>query len=892
MEIGSGAVLGGRYKLSERIGAGGMGVVWQATDARLDRAVAVKLLNMPAGLTDQEQERFLGMFMREARAAAALESAYIVPVFDHSSEDDTPYLVMPLLNGRTVRELLDADGPLEPSRAADIAAQVCRALTVAHRAGIVHRDIKPPNVILTNEGTVKVLDFGVAKFMEATAGAGFLTRSSDSPVGTLHYMAPERFTQGGDVSAGDLYSLGCMLNEMLTGVTPFTGASAAVLMHGHVYEEPQRPSELRPDLDGVWDELVLQLLAKDPAARSDAASLAGRLDALARVAAPVPEPVTAALPDPAPPTSYVIAPTRPVAPAPRRALWVTAVAVLAAGVLTATLLALAPWEGSTHGGDRGGITVAPAALTQTLSEGTTDDSKGPAPAVKGAKRGGTITILEPHQIKTIDPGNAEYRIDSKLMQLAYRSLTGLKTAPDGTVRVVGDLADDAGTASDGNRTWTFHLKSGVTYDNGARVTAKDFAHAVERTLDPSFNYGYGLLRGWLLGPKGSAQKAGAKLPAGAIDTPDDRTVVFHLAVARADFNVALSGPAGAPVPAGWNEKPDAYEAVPTTGPYRITSSAAANKQGKVTLTRNTHWQPASDPLRTAYPDKFIVDSTVAPGSLATSMEKLATKPVMTFTGDPTVTKNSTGAATAGLQVLKSPVFYVASYVINTKRVPDLAVRRAIALAMPSKDVLAAFGKPGTITHHLLPPGVPGSKDFYRFPAGDNGDADEARSLLAQAGKLGTKLTLTVPDDRPVKADEAMVVQQALTKAGLTVAIHVADTSTYFSKTGSYDIFYANLETSLPIGSTDLPDNFGSNGQALGIQFSDKDVDRAIDKANAAPDLKSAGPLWADVDRQVMGQMMAVPVFVPIRPYPESKSVHGLQTDLHGVSALNAYVTES
>ncbi|NUQ96949.1 MAG: protein kinase, partial [Streptomyces sp.] len=869
MEIGSGAVLGGRYKLSERIGAGGMGVVWRATDARLDRAVAVKLLNMPTGLTDQEQERFLGMFMREARAAAALESAYIVPVFDHSSEDDTPYLVMPLLNGRTVRELIDEDGPLDPSRAADIAAQVCRALTVAHRAGIVHRDIKPPNVILTEEGTVKVLDFGVAKFMAATAGAGFLTRSSDAPVGTLHYMAPERFTQGGDVSAGDLYSLGCMLHEMLTGVTPFTGTSAAVLMHGHVYEEPRRPSELRPELAGVWDELVLRLLVKDPAARPDAESLAVRLAALARVAAPVPEPVTAVLPDPAPPTSYVIAPPQPVALAPRRALWVTAVAVLAAGALTATLLALAPWESATDSGNGGGVTVAPAALTQTLSEGTADDSKGPAPAVKGARRGGAITVLESSPIKTIDPGDAGYGNDSKLMQLAYRSLTGLKTAPDGTVRVVGDLADDAGAASDGNRTWTFHLKSGVTYDNGAPVTAKDFAHAVERTLDPSFNYGYGLLRSWLLGPTGSAQKAGAKLPAGAIDTPDDRTLVFHLAAARADFNVALSGPEGVPVPEDWDAKPDAYEAVPTTGPYRITSSAADNKQGRITLTRNTHWQAASDPLRTAYPDKFTVDSTVAPGSLTASMQKLATKPVMTFSGDPTVTKNLSGAATAGLQVLKSPVFYVVSYAINTKRVPDPLVRRAIALAMPSKDVLAAFGKSGTVTHHLMPPGVPGSRDFSTFPAGDNGDVAQARQVLIQAGKLGTKLTLTVPDDRPAYAAEATVVQQALTKAGLTVEIHLAKKSAY--KTASYDIFLANLAASLPIGSTALPEYFGTNGQALGMQFSDKNVDQAIDKANAAPNLKSAGPLWADVDRQVMGQMMAVPVFVPIRPYPASKS---------------------
>ena len=255
-----GTVLDGRYTLTERIGAGGMGVVWRADDGRLDRQVAVKLLSLPPGTAGAERERLLAMFGREARAAAALDSSYIVPVFDHGADGEVPYLVMPLLSGRTVRELLDG-GPLPPERVAELAAQVCRALATAHRAGIVHRDIKPANLMLTDEGMVKVLDFGIAKFLDATTG-GRVTVTTDSPVGTLPYMAPERFTRGADDGRTDVYALGCTVYEMLTGAPPFDSTSAPALMHCHVYETPEKPSVRRPGLAPEWDELVGRMLAK------------------------------------------------------------------------------------------------------------------------------------------------------------------------------------------------------------------------------------------------------------------------------------------------------------------------------------------------------------------------------------------------------------------------------------------------------------------------------------------------------------------------------------------------------------------------------------------------------------------------------------------------------
>lgn len=298
-----GAVLDGRYTLIGRIGAGGMGEVWRARDERLARDVAVKLLTLPTSASGPQRERLLAMFLREARAAASLDSSYIVPVFDHGRADDAPYLVMPLLAGRTVRELLAAEGLPPPRRTADIAGQICRALAFAHRAGIIHRDIKPANVMLTTEGTVKVLDFGIAKFIGAATDGGYLTGTSDSPVGTLQYMAPERFTRRGDDRPADVYSLGCMVYEMLTGAPPFDGVSAVALMHDHVYEPAPPLSQRRPDIGAQWDGLVAHMLAKPPEFRPTAEEACRAFETLTEPSVP---------PEPAPGTS----PARPLLPPP------------------------------------------------------------------------------------------------------------------------------------------------------------------------------------------------------------------------------------------------------------------------------------------------------------------------------------------------------------------------------------------------------------------------------------------------------------------------------------------------------------------------------------------------------------------------------------------------
>ncbi|MGA8257120.1 MAG: Stk1 family PASTA domain-containing Ser/Thr kinase [Nocardioides sp.] len=307
-------LVGGRYELGELLGRGGMAEVRKGTDSRLGRIVAVKRLR-----TDLASDAtFQARFRREAQSSASLNHPSIVAVYDTGEEPANdgsgvaqPYIVMEYVAGRTLRDILREGRKILPERALEISSGVLSALDYSHRAGIIHRDIKPGNVMLTPSGDVKVMDFGIARAISDAAGS--MTQTA-AVVGTAQYLSPEQARGETVDSRSDVYSAGCLLYELLTGRPPFVGDSPVAVAYQHVREQAAPPSDHDTDLPAAIDAIVMKSLAKRVEDRYQSAGamrndieryLAGR---------PVEAGVTPVVPDPEPRTQVVA----PVAVAPRR----------------------------------------------------------------------------------------------------------------------------------------------------------------------------------------------------------------------------------------------------------------------------------------------------------------------------------------------------------------------------------------------------------------------------------------------------------------------------------------------------------------------------------------------------------------------------------------------
>jgi eukaryotic-like serine/threonine-protein kinase len=291
-------VLGERYRLGEQIAAGGMGSVYRAVDELLGRQVAVKVLRRELA----DDPTFLERFRREARAAACLSHHGVAGVYDYGELGGQPFIVMELVDGETLAERVAARGRLPWQEAFAVGEQVARALAAAHANGLVHRDVKPANILLGVDARAKVTDFGIAQAAQTTT----LTRSG-MVLGSANYVAPEQ-AQGGHVGpAADLYSLGCVLFEAITGETPYRGANPVAIATQHVSAPVPNPRELVPDLPGQVAALIIRALDKDPERRfasasamadalaatragGEAAAPAGQVHASAAEPAPPPEP--------------------------------------------------------------------------------------------------------------------------------------------------------------------------------------------------------------------------------------------------------------------------------------------------------------------------------------------------------------------------------------------------------------------------------------------------------------------------------------------------------------------------------------------------------------------------------------------------------------------------
>jgi serine/threonine protein kinase len=255
-------MIDGRYELHRRLGRGGMAEVYLARDQMLDRAVAVKVL-FPALATDPG---FVERFRREAQSAAGLNHPNIVSVYDWGEANGTYFIVMEYVEGESLAELIAHEGRLHADRAAEIAADIASALGFAHRTGgVIHRDVKPGNVLITREGEVKVADFGIARAISDSSDQN-LTKTG-SVMGTATYFSPEQ-ARGANVDPrSDVYSLGCVLYEMIIGRPPFSGENAVAIAYKHVQEAPVAPRRIDPAIPETLEAIILKCLAKNPANR-------------------------------------------------------------------------------------------------------------------------------------------------------------------------------------------------------------------------------------------------------------------------------------------------------------------------------------------------------------------------------------------------------------------------------------------------------------------------------------------------------------------------------------------------------------------------------------------------------------------------------------------------
>lgn len=256
-----GRLVAGRYRISRLVARGGMASVYLAMDERLDRGVAVKIIH-PHLLSD---EGFRAKFIREAKIAAKLSHPNLVNVFDQGEEDGLAYMVMEYVPGMTLRDALKQFGKLKPMRALELMEQILQGLAAAHRGGILHRDIKPENVFLADDGRIKLGDFGLARSVDNSTQTGAL-------IGTVAYIAPELLLRGESDARADIYAIGIMLFELLTGAQPFEGEQAVQVAYQHANSQVPAPSTRVPELPPVIDQLVLWATEKDPVNRPQDAS--------------------------------------------------------------------------------------------------------------------------------------------------------------------------------------------------------------------------------------------------------------------------------------------------------------------------------------------------------------------------------------------------------------------------------------------------------------------------------------------------------------------------------------------------------------------------------------------------------------------------------------------
>ncbi|MFG2954543.1 ABC transporter substrate-binding protein [Streptomyces sp. NPDC048291] len=548
--------------------------------------------------------------------------------------------------------------------------------------------------------------------------------------------------------------------------------------------------------------------------------------------------------------------------------------LIATGVAAASTTVLSACSSGDDSKSASKIPSVSDAKTMNIPVGTKADSTGPAAEVAGAVKGGTIYSLDQFDMDHLDPAQIYVSTEGAITRPILRGLTGYKVDDKGGATLVGDVATDAGTMKDGGKTWSFTIKDGIKWEDGAELSMDDVRHSFERLFADFVTEGPRYVQQWLVGgDKYKGPYSGKSLASIEVS---GKTITFTLTEARTDFNYTLAMPGYGLVPKKHDTK-EAYDKRPyALGPYKIESRSVGKS---LTFSRNEHWDAATDPIRNAYPDKFVFQFGFQP--VASTDRYIADKGndqyAMSIFNEVAAERIAQVLTNATLKkrVLTQVDTVTYYWPINMTRVKDVKVRQAINWAWPHQQLQTIRGGRSTseLATTILSPVTPGYTkfDLYGVDKKPGGDAAKAKALLKEAGQEGYKLVIAYQQsDNAVK--QAVAIKNALEAAGFTVVNKQIDKTTFYTQIGKidngYDLFAAGWSPDWPNGySVFYPCWSGENigdGRSNYAQLNDPSVNKAINAAAKIADTAAANKAWGAVDKQIMELSAVVPDYHSIR----------------------------
>ncbi|MDT0476364.1 ABC transporter substrate-binding protein [Streptomyces sp. DSM 41014] len=568
----------------------------------------------------------------------------------------------------------------------------------------------------------------------------------------------------------------------------------------------------------------------------------------------------------------------------RNFLIATGVAATAGSVLTACSSG-----DSTGSGSGGGKQEAAKGQATTVKIGTAEDSKGPAPEVSGAKKGGTVSLLNDDDFSHLDPQRIYYAWNSLAAVVLSRTLTGYKIADDGSQTLVGDLATDTGTMKDNGKTWSFTLKDGIKWEDGSDVTVDDVRHGIERAFASFITEGAMYVQTWLTGSQEYRKSYSGPYSGKHLKSvvTSGKTITFHLSEARPDFNYVLAMQSYAPTPVKKDTKQDYDKKPVSNGPYRVKSHVTDKS---MVLVRNEHWDADTDPIRNAYPDQFNftfgIEQLTAIDRLLSDSGKDQYAVSWRTIPQERVQKAQTEAKDRIFQGLGSGV---SVYWINTTRIADKDVREAIIKAWPTAAIRQLQGGAirGDYATGIMSPLVAGyeSQDVWGKLKNPAGDPAAAKAILKKAGKTGVKIVYAYQQD-DTQAKIKVVVENALKAAGFEVVTKGIDSTTWYDQTGKvdnpFDIYWGGWSSDWPTGYSVFQPLFDSkaitDGGSNYSHLKDPAVDAAIKSATTETDNDKANAKWAALDKQVTETGAFIPDVYMRRLYLHGSKLGNVKMD--------------